>query len=48
VDFFASKTIDQLIAEQGVKPVADLGVFGTLSDDEVDALIAEIHQGRQL
>jgi hypothetical protein len=47
-DFFATKTIDQLIAEQGVKPVHDLSVFGWLSDDEVDALVAEIHQGRQI
>jgi hypothetical protein len=46
-DFFASKTIEQLIAEQGVKPVDDLSVFGTLSEDEVDSLIAEIHRGRQ-
>ncbi len=46
-DFFASKAIDQLIAEQGVKPVDDLSVFGTLSSDEVDALVASIHQGRQ-
>jgi hypothetical protein len=47
-DFFASKTIDQLIAEQGVRPIDDISVFGTLSDDEVDALLAEIHQGRQV
>jgi hypothetical protein len=47
-DFFSSKTIDQLIAEQGVRPIDDLSLFGTLSDDEVDALLAEIHQGRQV
>jgi hypothetical protein len=47
-DFFALKTIEQLIAEQGVKPIEDLEAFGTLSDDEVESLIAEIHQGRQV
>jgi hypothetical protein len=46
-DFFASKTIDQLIAEQHVKPIADFSLFESLSDDDVDDLIAEIHQGRQ-
>ena len=47
-DFFTAKTIDQLIAEQGVKPITEFAAFsGGLSDDEVDALIAEIHQGRQ-
>src|SRR5262249_9713339 len=44
-DFFAAKTIDQLIAEQGVQPITDLASFSTgLSDHEVDELIAEIHQ----
>jgi hypothetical protein len=46
-DFFASKTIDQLIAEQHVKPITDFSTFESLSDDDVDDLIAEIHQGRQ-
>jgi hypothetical protein len=46
-DFFATKTIDQLIAEQGVQPIRDLSIFGFLSDEEVDDLIAAIHQGRQ-
>lgn len=46
-DFFASKTIDQLVAEQHVKPITDFSAFGSLSDDDVDDLIAEIHQGRQ-
>ncbi len=46
-DFFAHKSIHQLIAEQGIKPIGDTSVFdGDLSDDDVDSLIAEIHQGR--
>ena len=46
--FFAAKSIDQLIAEQKVRPVRNLAVFsGELSDDEVDDLITEIHQGRE-
>jgi hypothetical protein len=46
-EFFVAKTIDQLIADQRVKPVHDLSVFGSLSDDDVDDLIVAIHQGRQ-
>src|ERR1051326_7337703 len=46
-DFFASKTIDELIAQQGIQPVEDLSVFATLPDAEVDSLIAEIHRGRE-
>jgi hypothetical protein len=45
-DFFALKTIQQLIEEQGVKPIDDLDAFATLSNDEVESLIAEIHHGR--
>mgnify|MGYP001576063977 FL=1 len=33
---------------QGAKPIEDTSVFdGDLSDDDVDSLIAEIHQGRR-
>jgi hypothetical protein len=46
-DFFASKSIDQLISEQHVKPITDFDIFESLSDDDVDDLLAEIHQGRQ-
>jgi hypothetical protein len=46
-DFFASKSIDQLVAEQHVKPITDFSVFASLSDDDVDDLIAEMHHGRQ-
>jgi hypothetical protein len=46
-EVFVLRTIDQLIAEQKVQPIADPTVFASLSDDDVDALIAEIHQGRQ-
>ena len=46
-EFFVLRSIDQLIAEQRVRPIADPTVFASLSDDDVDALIAEIHQGRQ-
>jgi hypothetical protein len=42
------KTIDELIAEQGVKPYdADTFSEGGLSGEETDALIEAIHEGRQ-
>jgi hypothetical protein len=45
--FFSSKTIQQLIEEQGIHPISDPATFGMLSDDEVDDLLTEIHQGRK-
>jgi hypothetical protein len=46
--FFAAKSIGQLIAEQKVRPISKLAVLsGSLSDDDVDELIAEIHRFRE-
>ncbi len=48
VSFFAPKTIDQLIAEQGIRPIADLAVLsGALPDDDLDDLVAEIYRSRE-
>jgi hypothetical protein len=45
--FFESKTIDQLIAGQGVRPVSDIGVFtGTIPDEDLDEFLAEIYRER--
>lgn len=45
--FFVAKTIDQLIAEQGVRPIVDLNVLsGALPDDDVDEMVAEIYRAR--
>jgi hypothetical protein len=47
--FFATKTIDQLIAEQGVHPAADLTVLcGALPDEDVDEMVAEIYRDREV
>lgn len=46
--FFAAKTIDQLIAEQGVRPAMDLTVLcGALPDEDVDEMVAEIYRDRR-
>lgn len=46
-DFFASKTIAQLIAEQDVHPVQDIGVFaGAIPDEDLDEFIAGMHSDR--
>ena len=42
-----AKTIDQLIAEQGVSPVTSLELFaGRLPDADIDAMIDEIYRDR--
>ena len=45
--FFAAKTIEQLIAEQHVHPIADLSVLaGALPDEDVDVMVAETYWDR--
>jgi hypothetical protein len=45
--FFDAKTIDQLIAEQGVSPVTNLELLaGGLPDADIDAMIDEIYRDR--
>jgi antitoxin (DNA-binding transcriptional repressor) of toxin-antitoxin stability system len=45
--FFAAKTIEQLIAEQHVHPIADLSVLaGALPDEDVDVMVAETYRDR--
>jgi hypothetical protein len=46
-DFFAAKSIDQLIAEQGVQPITDLTVLaGAIPDEELDDFLTQIHNDR--
>jgi hypothetical protein len=46
--FFAAKTIDQLIAEQGIHPIRDLkSLSGAIPDEDVDDFIADIYRDRQ-
>jgi hypothetical protein len=45
--FFEAKTIDQLIAEQGVHPVTDLSILaGTIPDEDMDEFVADIYRDR--
>ena len=45
--FFSAKTIDQLIAEQGARPVYDLSVFaGAIPDEDMDEFVADIYRTR--
>lgn len=42
-----SKTIEELILEQGVQPVADVSVFaGAIPDEDVDEFVSEIYRDR--
>jgi hypothetical protein len=46
--FFVAKTIDQLIAEQGVHPITDLKLLaGAIPDQDIDAFVAEIYHDRE-
>jgi hypothetical protein len=46
-NFFSAKTIEQLIAEQGVRPIADIGIFaGAIPDEDVDEFVADIYRNR--
>jgi hypothetical protein len=45
--FFAAKTLDQLIAEQGTLPIYDLSVFaGAIPDEDMDEFVADIYRTR--
>ena len=46
--FFDAKTIEQLIAQQGIHPIHDLAsLAGALPDEDVDELIADIYRNRE-
>jgi hypothetical protein len=46
-NFFAAKTIGQLIAEQGIQPITNLEVLaGAIPDDDVDEMVADIYHDR--
>jgi len=46
-DFFASKTIDQLITEQGTQPLKKLeSLSGAIPDEDIDDFIANIYRDR--
>ena len=48
-NFFASLTIRQLAANQGVKPLKSIRELGgVLSDDEADDFLAAIYEAREL
>lgn len=45
--FFEAKTIDQLIAKQGVHPITDFSVLaGSIPDEDIDEFVAEIYRNR--
>ncbi len=47
--FFSSKTIEQLIAEQHIEPIADISVLsGAIPDEDLDEFVAEIYRDRNL
>jgi hypothetical protein len=46
-DFFTAKTIEQLLAEQGISPIADVSIFsGVIPDEDIDEFVADIYRGR--
>jgi len=46
--FFTARTIEQLIAGQGVRPIADISVLaGAIPDDDVDEFVADIYRNRR-
>lgn len=46
--FFVAKTIDQLIAQKGVRPIEDLkSLSGAIPDEDVDDFVADIYHDRQ-
>jgi hypothetical protein len=46
--FFVAKTIEQLIAEQGIHPVKKLtSLAGAIPDEDVDDFVADIYRDRQ-
>jgi len=46
--FFTPKTIKQLIAEQHVRPIADISILsGAIPDEDVDDFVADIYRDRK-
>jgi hypothetical protein len=46
--FFAGKTIDQLIVDQGVHPITNLeALSGAIPDEDVDEFVADIYRARE-
>jgi hypothetical protein len=46
--FFAPKSIDQLIVEQGIHPITDLeALSGAIPEEDVDEFVAEIYRSRE-
>jgi hypothetical protein len=46
--FFALRTIKQLIAEQHVRPIANISILsGAIPDEDVDEFVAEIYRDRK-
>ncbi len=46
--FFTPRTIEQLIAEQHVRPIANISsLSGAIPDEDVDQFVAEIYQDRK-
>jgi hypothetical protein len=46
--FFAPRTIEQLIAEQHVHPIANVSILsGAIPDEDVDQFVAEIYRDRK-
>ena len=45
--FFTAKTLDQLIAERGIKPIPDISVLaGAIPDEDIDEFVADIYRSR--
>ncbi|MEP7353630.1 MAG: hypothetical protein ABI824_10405 [Acidobacteriota bacterium] len=45
--FFATKTIEQLLSEQGIQPISDISsLSGAIPDEDVDDFIADMRRGR--
>lgn len=45
---FNSRSIDQLIAEQHIQPIADISVLsGAIPDEDVDEFVADIYRDRK-
>jgi hypothetical protein len=47
-NFFVSKSIEELAASQGIRPLTDLKrLSGVLADDEVEDFISAIYESRE-
>jgi len=46
-DFFSAKGIEELISEQGIHTIDDIGTLaGAIPDEDVDEFVAEIYRDR--